>query len=327
MKKKFMSILMILSVMLSTSVFANEEIITPQTEENKEIMLVSELKKDFPDFSYFEGQIKKISKTEAGLILNVTSEEKESNFVISNTTYIPNKEEYKVGQTVRGYFDNNLPMIMIYPAQYNIEALILINEKSNNVIVDTFNDELIDTINSLKLNISKDTKIYDESGKIYTGSLKNKQLFVEYEITTRSIPAQTNPVKIVVLKTANQEFLESIDYSKMNLLVGDKVINAGKAFNKDGIAMVELRSVIEALGLNISYDEKTKTVIAGKTTIKLPENSYSIGKMAPIKLEVAPLVIKGRTFVPLSYFKKVLQFNNAYSFENQIVINNYELME
>ena len=52
--------------------------------------------------------------------------------------------------------------------------------------------------NSLVIVIGEETKVTDKDGKEYTGSLDNKNLTVTYTVTTRSLPPQTTPSKVVV---------------------------------------------------------------------------------------------------------------------------------
>lgn len=327
MNKRVISLLMAVAVISSTAAFAGEEIPMLQTIKNESVILKSEQPAASADFGYFEGTITKINRVEQGLSLSIKSKESEATFIVNKGTYIHNKKDYKVGQSVKGYYANNVPMIMIYPPQYTIEALVFVDDFKNSVEVSKFDETLVNTINTLKINVSKNLKVVNEEGNPYVGSIENKNLLVEYDRTTRSIPAQTTPIKVVVLKTLMQEYNESIEYSKMDLVIGDKVVGAGKAINIEGVAMIELKCVTDALGLKTSYDKKLRTVYVGKSQLKLGVNSYSFAKMAPMKLEAAPAVVKGRTYVPLSFFRKVLQLNNAYVFENQIVINNYERME
>ena len=51
----------------------------------------------------------------------------------------------------------------------------------------------------LKLNISPNTLILLENGQAFTGKISNRNLIVVYGATTRSIPAQATPYKIIVM--------------------------------------------------------------------------------------------------------------------------------
>jgi hypothetical protein len=120
------------------------------------------------------------------------------NFIVMPTTYFVDNTMVSVGNTVTGFYDVNAPTPMIYPPQY--QAIIMAKDTPNqNVKVDFFNQQLVSRDGSLKLSISPSTLILLENGQIFTGYLANRNLIVVYGATTRSIPAQTTPSKIVVI--------------------------------------------------------------------------------------------------------------------------------
>ncbi len=122
----------------------------------------------------------------------------EANLVITKDTYFINDEEIIKGSEVTGYYKAGDMMIMIYPPQYEAVAVLVTNRKQN-IKVDLFDENLISADNTLKLNVDKNTKIFSKDGKEYKGDLANRKLVVFYQVSTRSIPAHTNPDKIVVL--------------------------------------------------------------------------------------------------------------------------------
>ena len=56
-------------------------------------------------------------------------------------------------------------MLMIYPPQYNPEVIIVETKEMGTVEVDFFNKELVNTDNTLKLNVGKETELLSLSGK------------------------------------------------------------------------------------------------------------------------------------------------------------------
>jgi hypothetical protein len=194
-----------------------------------------------------------------GQTLTLWIEDKDGNpagFVISKDTYIDNNAEITTGTTVMGFYDANLPMIMIYPPRYTIEVLTVVGDKDN--------------------------------------------------------------IKV-----------EIMDVSNMDIIVNDKKIEAPKAYiNEQDAIMVPVRAICEALGLEVNWDNKTKSVTVGKDiSLTVGKDSYRNMEGDEIKLGIAPETKEGSTFVPLSFFKKVVGMNNAYAFEGQIVIDNNEIME
>jgi hypothetical protein len=67
-----------------------------------------------------------------------------------------------------------------------------------NVKADYFNSQLVSSDGALKLNIVPSTHIILKNDQPYNGSLMNRNLIVLYGASTKSIPAQTTPYKIIV---------------------------------------------------------------------------------------------------------------------------------
>jgi hypothetical protein len=119
------------------------------------------------------------------------------NFILTPATYVVNLDMITVGDTVKGYYDANAPAILIYPPQY--QALIMAKlHRGQNVYIGYFNRELTSN-NQLKLNIQPNTPIITANGQAFTDDIRNRNLIVIYGPSTKSIPAQTTPYKIIVL--------------------------------------------------------------------------------------------------------------------------------
>jgi hypothetical protein len=119
------------------------------------------------------------------------------NFVVEPSTYFVDHEMVAVGDRVTGYYNGNAPVPLIYPPQYR--ALIMVKENPDrNVKVDFFNSQLVSSDGFLKLNISPYTQILIRNGQLFTSNPANRNLIVVYGPSTKSIPAQTTPYKIIV---------------------------------------------------------------------------------------------------------------------------------
>lgn len=120
------------------------------------------------------------------------------NFVVSPTTYFVDHVTVEPGDMVTGFYDGNAPVPLIFPPQYN--ALVMAeNVPYENVKVDYFNSELVSSDNTLKLNIAPSTEIILQNDQTFNHNPSNRYLIVVYGATTRSIPAQTVPYKIIVM--------------------------------------------------------------------------------------------------------------------------------
>lgn len=118
-------------------------------------------------------------------------------FVISPTTYFVDNEIVSIGDSFTGYYDGDAPVPLIYPPQYR--ALVVVKENNyQNVKVSFFNDQLISSDGQLKLNLSPFTPILLTNGQPFSKNPASRNLIVIYGPTTRSIPAQTTPYKIIV---------------------------------------------------------------------------------------------------------------------------------
>lgn len=124
------------------------------------------------------------------------------NFVLSPAAYIVDHEVLSMGDVVTGFYDATLPVIMIYPPQYQTVVMAKASPLCS-VAVDRFDSQLVSSDGMLKLNVSPSTRIVLENDQTFTGSLENRDLIVIYGATTRSIPAQTTPYKVIVMCRQN----------------------------------------------------------------------------------------------------------------------------
>lgn len=120
------------------------------------------------------------------------------NFIVSPTTYFVDHVMVTLGDQVTGYYDGNAAVPFIYPPQYR--ALVMVKDSPyQNVKVDYFNSQLKSSDSRLKLNISPYTPIVLTNGQAFSKNPANRNLIVIYGPSTKSIPAQTTPYKIIVL--------------------------------------------------------------------------------------------------------------------------------
>lgn len=110
------------------------------------------------------------------------------------------KDGFAVGQEVTAYYPENTPMALSLPPITTPKVIVLNSEVVPGFIhVATFDETLTSSDGQLKLNISTKTKVTDGEGNPVT-TLANRELVVFYTISTRSIPAQTTPERIFVIK-------------------------------------------------------------------------------------------------------------------------------
>lgn len=332
-----------ISLTAATAFAANPEDIRTIADigQSKEIISASNtVNSKQSNFASITGKVKKIADYEAVKGAKIISIEDAqgfpANIIISKDTYILGSEEIKIGDEITCHYDATAPMIMIYPAQFNAEVAV-VGKMDKDIKVDLFNKDLISSDEWLKLNITDETEIVTHEGVIYKGELADKRLIVIYDFITKSIPAQTNPIKVIVLPdkvdvTAHDTAETDVilwDVAAMDIMVNNKKIETPKPYaNEQGVVMVPLRAVAEALGYDVKWNNEQQSIMLGKgISLKIGEDNYIYMKTAPIKLGTAPAIVNERTFVPLSFFREVVKMNNAYVHEMQIIIDNEEKMK
>ncbi|SES11372.1 hypothetical protein [Salipaludibacillus aurantiacus] len=119
------------------------------------------------------------------------------NFVVAPETYVVDQEIIGVGDRVTGYYDRNAPVPLIFPPQYR--ALVMVKEIPGvNVKADFFKSQLVSSDGMLQVNLTPYTPILLANGQPFTGNPANRNLIIIYGPSTRSIPAQTVPYRIIV---------------------------------------------------------------------------------------------------------------------------------
>ena len=230
------------------------------------------------------------------------------------------------------------PTPLILPVQYTANVIIINGDKEGNVNADTYladEEGYTNAANTLNIAAADDTKIVDKDEKEYKGDLDKNDLIVFYGASTKSIPAQTTPTKVVVLgeneialkqieaaknatpaptaapeTTAAPEVTEApqVSYAGLvNVVIGDK--NVSDVYAKDNTTMVPLREVAEAAGFTVTWDAENRAVILndGVYSLKIGENSYVKGKMMPLTLSAAPEIVNDLTYVPAEFFAEVTE--------------------
>ncbi len=272
------------------------------------------------------------------------------NYVVSDKTIVlgfangdvKKIEDIKKGDKITVYTNSYSPAPLILPPQYNADVIFVEDnlelDSIRSVDVDTYiadNEMLVNAANTLALNIDETTEIVDKEGKkVEAKDLDKKDLVVIYSISTRSIPAQTTPIKVVVLGE-NEVALANIEAAKNEPAAtpaptetpevnyetvksvsvnGNEITNV---YTKNNTLMVPLRAITETLGFTVEWDGETKSIVlnGGIYSLKIGENAYIKGRMMPITLASEPeLKEDDLTYVPVEFFSEVLE-------DNSIVLN------
>ncbi len=154
----------------------------------------------------------------------------------------------------------------------------------------------------LKLNIAKETVLLNEKGvKVDAKDLAEKHLVVFYTASTKSIPAQTTPSKVIVLdddsSTTKNPILEEID----NIIASD-------SYEVAGTKMVPLRVIAEKLGFKVDSTGKGAILSKGNMSYTITRGEKTFGYNKALRtLTVAPTLKETKTYVPVEFVDEYLK--------------------
>jgi len=344
MKKSFMqTLVMLLAITLTFGTVALADI--PPIEDLEGMMPTVPVL--VPYYGSFAGTVKEIlpSNRSANAVQHVKVENEngaEAVFLLSANTYWASQgadgsfiTSVEVGDEVIGYYDSSLAIPAIYPPQYGIEIMVVNLPDGMAVMVDRFNSELVSTDGTTKIMIGEHTQVLNQEGELFAGdSIAGRMLVVFHSnVMTSSMPGQTMAWAIIVMyeKIVPLPIEIGNDPIILNgeIVVEGVLIDAPAPFvNDNGVVMVPLRAIAEALGYDVEWDDATRSVMLNNTiSLSIGKDYYTYARMAPIELGTAPELVNDRTFVPLNFFSEVARVNNAYAFEGQVVVDNGEKMQ
>ena len=302
--KKFSTIA--LAVLVTSTMFGSY---TAHADDKQPQEAISGIEDSTTNYMKFKGIIQEIEKdgretrltleSDKGLIMILRINDSTLQFN-SGTTKQLKQANLKKGATVEAYYDKNKPMIMIYPATITPEIVILKDENIHGEVkIAKFDKKFISLDNELKLNIAKDTILLNQQGKkIKEIDLHDKELAIFYSATTKSIPAQTTPTKIIAL-----------DYLTEEMAVLQEII-AVDHYMKKGTKMVPLRKVAEHLGYHVLSQPKLNGVLLtldnSSFTIKRGDKMYGFNNSVG-KFEVAPEMKGMKTYVSEDFLELLIQ--------------------
>ncbi|WP_433596229.1 stalk domain-containing protein [Lysinibacillus xylanilyticus] len=300
-----MSALLIGGAVVAPTASANEgeAVVTNATDNNEQNPQVQ------PIFIKITGTIENVEKRKDSTYYTVKEDENTNVFVVNDDTLVYDNtgKEVKLqkGDKVTAYTYANKPMLMIYPPQYNPEVIIVETKEMGTVEVDFFNKELVNTDNTLKLNVGKETELLSLSGKkVKVEDLAEQHLLVFYTIATMSIPAQTPPSKVVVLDTIAQEPGET-DPSKAAV---QEIIN-NDFYEVEGTKMVPLRLIAEELGFKVESTGKGAIISKGALSYTITRGQKEYGYNKALRyFKVAPALLEPtKTYVPVEFVEELMK--------------------
>lgn len=360
MKKKILSIALASAMILaSTAVFAETGENAIPTSIDAETVINNQGKIVLAPYIESTYKVSAVSSFEGfkALLECTNGTDELTHLTISENTLLVDNQGNKIdlntikeGSSVTMFYNITNPTLMVLPVRYTPDVLVLNTENDGFVKADSFSDELVNSQNTLELNIDDSTVIEFANGAKMAASaddIKNSDAVVFYTTTTRSIPAQTTPSKVIILGDATDTSMFDIadeadkdvtDTTDVPATIGTPdgeildeamgvdaenyatlTVNGNKVdahfIDSEGVTMLPIRVVAEAMGLDVNWDESRQAVSVGTTQmgvfLQIGENKYSKAKMKAAELEKAPELVDigetSLTYVPVSFFADILE--------------------
>ncbi len=120
------------------------------------------------------------------------------NFYLEPDTFVVDYVTLYESLPVTVFYNGNAAAPLIYPPRFEA-AVVAPQMEGQSVYVGYFNNVLLSSDQGLKLNLAPSTVVVTNNNQTFQGSPGGHVLAVLYSQTTRSIPPQTTPEKVIVL--------------------------------------------------------------------------------------------------------------------------------
>ncbi len=293
----------VLATMLAFSTIGGMTIFADEVQQKLPVELPAEKTGEYDllemesQYMTMNAKITSIEKSEKGYyLISATRPDDEIGivFTIDENTFILNNkdgsfmkaDELKNDMSITAILGKKTPMTMSLPPMTNPMGIVVGEE--NSVSTAYFDEQLTSEEIMLQLNISDETKIVDMAGtkKVFTqDDIKNQNCLVLYGITTRSIPAQTNPVFVMILPNDEVEDIEEefVGVEEAEKLLGEQqieqvtepavvepetTVTTPTALVSE-VNVVPLREMAEKEGFTVTWTANDKPVILQKDGIEI----------------------------------------------------------
>ena len=131
-------------------------------------------------------------------IISLETSAEPVNIILSRDTFVIDSIQMYQGMRIAVFYSGTAPMPLIYPPRYQA-VIVTVLQEDENITLKYFDPTLTAEDHSLRLNVDPSTDITTKNGQIYTCNPGNNYLLVYYGPTTRGIPPQTSPDRIIVM--------------------------------------------------------------------------------------------------------------------------------
>ena len=258
--------------------------------------------------------------------------------VVDDTTYY-DEALLEIGNDIIAFYPDG-PVILIYPPQYRAAFIFAALTEGEFITVDYFDADLLNSGATQILLVGENTEIVDKNGYAYFGDIAEHELVVFYSRSNRMMPEGIFAEKVIIVDVLPKEaralpgeepisppIAQLYDADKLAeypIIVAGQQIGNGALLGAEGLVMVPLRRVAEALGYKVEWDHDNRMLtIDDEITFVIDTDSYNNASEEGIVLGAKAVIGIGeanRTYVPLTFFNFVADAANAYIFDGEIII-------
>lgn len=147
-------------------------------------------------------------------------------------------------------------------------------------------------------------------------TINERYMLVKTMYTNEELAEFSNAKELISKMYADAEVLSAGSVTINNNLIKFDT----PAYIKNGVTLVPLRAISEALGGEVSWDAETQTVVIknGDTVVQITANSTTATVNGEtVKISAPPTKNCGRTYVPLRFLAEALGLNTEWDSENE----------
>ncbi|MBM6829566.1 hypothetical protein H9X85_07800 [Anaerotignum lactatifermentans] len=295
--KKIAALTLAFTVLGTTAAYA--DVMNGEADSTTAAVLADVEETEASEAAYLtnSGKIVEISDTQDGnKVITIDNENGGLRFVVSPTTTIADRKTGSIitadqltdGMEVAVVYGANSPMGMSMPPYLGSVSAVVANADQGFICVGLFNEDLVNTADMLQLNVDASTTILTTLGTrsiLSADDIKNKNAVVFYDVTTRSIPAQTTPSFVLLLE--EREAVEETNTAAV------KEVEAPET--------VALRDAAEAKGYTVTWQGKTEPVLLEKdgivSSVTMGSTTYVVEGDMAMTAASAPVLTDGVLYV------------------------------
>lgn len=175
-----------------------------EKQENKDDTLEEEIIMEAQKYRQIKGTVTAITSEETKQSFRIKEANDEFDIIITPETVVVDNQgkaiKLEEGQYFTAFIDITKPMILIYPALYAPDVIVIETEEMGMFKQGKFNKEYISEELQFQLTISEETEIVNLAGENVTAdAIVDEDVLVFYSRSTRSIPEQAPINKVIIL--------------------------------------------------------------------------------------------------------------------------------